>query len=85
MAKVTVGQETSMPEQTYAIKLWDLTTGKELRRLPHPKEHAVNRVAWSPDGRWVLTDYGSYDFGTPNQTVALDDFILAAELYAFAL
>lgn len=62
---VSGGQETVMPQQTYAVKLWDLATGKELRRLEHPAEHAVNSVACSPDGQYVLTDRHTYNFGPP--------------------
>jgi RNA polymerase sigma factor (sigma-70 family) len=62
---VSGGQDTLMPRQTYGVKLWDLNTGKELRRLPHPAEHAVSRIVYSPDGRYVLTNLSTYDFGPP--------------------
>lgn len=63
---ITVGRKSRKragAEVTYTVELWDLATGKELRRLPHAAKCAVNSVAWSPDGRYVLTDCGTYDFG----------------------
>jgi WD40 repeat protein len=35
------------------MRLWNLTTGREVRRFVHPDE--VNSVAFSPDGRFALS------------------------------
>jgi WD40 repeat protein len=38
-----------------AVRIWDLASGKEIRRLPHVKSPACS---FSPDGRWLQThDY----------------------------
>ncbi len=42
---------------TLAIRLWDLTTGKEHRPLAGPRGN-VRAVAWRSDGRLVLLDQG---------------------------
>jgi WD40 repeat protein len=34
-----------------SILLWDIATGKEVRRLAAP--HATHSVAFSPDGKWL--------------------------------
>ena len=62
---VSGGQDTLMPTQTYGVKLWDLTTGKELRTLQKESLYALYRAAYSPDGRFVLTNLQTYDFGSP--------------------
>ena len=38
------------------ILLWDVASGKELRRLPSP--HQVSSVAFSPDGKWLAAASG---------------------------
>jgi WD40 repeat protein len=35
--------------------LWDVDTGKEIRRFPGPSNVYLNRVALSPDGKYALT------------------------------
>ena len=62
---VSGGQDTLMPTQTYGVKLWDLATGKELRTLQQGSLYALYRAAYSPDGRFVLTNLQTYDFGSP--------------------
>jgi len=63
---VTGGCDTNKPnDQTYGVKLWDLSTGKELRTLQRGSGDAVYRVVWSPDGGYVLTNVRTYDFGPP--------------------
>jgi WD40 repeat protein len=39
-----------------SILLWDVASGKELRRLPSP--HQVSSVAFSPDGKWLAAASG---------------------------
>jgi WD40 repeat protein len=45
--------EPSGPDQTVPVRLWDLTTLKEVGRLPHPD--GINCLALSPDGRQLAT------------------------------
>src|SRR5260370_41706567 len=39
-----------------SVRLWDVNTGKELRRLERDK--SVYTVTWSPDGRLIATAGG---------------------------
>jgi WD40 repeat protein len=57
------------------VRLWDVKTGKELRRMAH--KGAVNDAKISPDGRWVL----SAGFG--DRTVRLWDLSDGTELHQF--
>ena len=59
----------------HTLKLWDLTTGKELRTFTGHKEE-VSRVAIAPDGRTALS--GSFD-----QTLKLWDLVSGDVLAAF--
>jgi WD40 repeat protein len=45
--------ERSGSDQTLPVRLWDLTTLKEVGRLPHPE--GINCLALSPDGRQLAT------------------------------
>ena len=62
-------------------RLWDATTGKELRRFVGHSE-AVRSVAFSPDGRCVLTGGGVPAFGE-DHTARLWDTASAKELHRF--
>lgn len=42
------------------VRLWDRATGRELRRFQE-SELGVNAVAFSPDGRMILTGGGNWD------------------------
>jgi WD40 repeat protein len=39
--------------QPPTVQIWDVTTGKVVRELAHPR--GVNGIAWSPDGRFLAT------------------------------
>jgi len=60
---VAGGHNPVLPNQTDGVKRLDLNTAEELRRLPHPAEYPVYRVAYSSDGKYVLTNHRKYDFG----------------------
>ncbi len=62
---VSAGMDASDPKQIYGVKLWDLATGKELRTLQQGSLYAVSYLACSPDGRYVMTNLHTYDFGVP--------------------
>jgi WD40 repeat protein len=42
------------------LKLWDIATGREIRAMKGHKEKILS-VAFSPDGRYILSGPGSYD------------------------
>ena len=53
----------SVPDVTYAAHVWDAATGQPVTPpLPHPGK--VHKVAFSPDGRWVVTATGDYTRGS---------------------
>ena len=52
------GTQLFSASQDYTARLWDATTGQELRRLQH--ENDVNAAAFSPDGKIVLTGDSSW-------------------------
>ncbi len=39
-----------------SLKLWDVSTGKEVRQLPHPADRGINQVAYSADGKLAATN-----------------------------
>jgi WD40 repeat protein len=39
-------------------RVWDVAAGSLIATLPHGADHELNRVRFSPDGRWVLTAGG---------------------------
>jgi RNA polymerase sigma factor (sigma-70 family) len=57
---LSAGEET--PDTTgelrlqFSLKLWDLSTGKEVRALPHPVKWGIKQVAYSPDGKLAVTN-----------------------------
>jgi WD40 repeat protein len=59
----------------WSLRLWDLTTGKELRRFEgHTKP--VRSVAFAPDGRWALS-------AAEDQTMRLWDLETGKEIRRF--
>lgn len=39
----------------HPMRLWDVTSGRELRSFAKPPKHLVRSVAFSPDGKYVLS------------------------------
>jgi WD40 repeat protein len=74
------------PDRT--IRLWDVASGKELRRL-EGHDSAVHSVAFSPDGRRALSGAGSTRQKAEDQaepvdcTVRLWDVETGVELHRF--
>lgn len=58
------------------VRLWELETGKELRRFEH--KYTIDSVAFSPDGRRVLSSSRDGD-----QTVRAWDRATGKELHSF--
>src|SRR5262249_7085861 len=58
--EVPKGKKNTDPsEQRRFVTIWDLATGKAIRRTPLPEQYA-SRVAFSPDGKYygvVASDY----------------------------
>jgi WD40 repeat protein len=52
----TGGFDDITEKHPVSILLWDIATGKEVRRLASP--HAVQSVAFSPDGKWLAAASG---------------------------
>jgi WD40 repeat protein len=46
------------------LRIWDITTGKEIRQIQTSPERAINCIAFSPDGRVIAAE-------NTNQTVSL--------------
>jgi len=68
-----------------AVRLWDLTTGKELRRFEGHRG-AVYGVAFSPDGRYVVSGSGDFDWGRAlpvDCTIRFWDVETGKELHSF--
>jgi WD40 repeat protein len=57
------------------IKLWDITTGSEIRTFSKPPDYVLS-VAFSPDGRQILS-------GSENGTVKLWDMATDKEIRTF--
>ena len=51
------GREFATASRDGSVRRWDVVTGAELGRLDHPE--AVQDVAYSPDGRWLVTLAGA--------------------------
>jgi WD40 repeat protein len=58
------GQLLATGDQKGTTRLWDCTTGKELRVLGAPEWNAVYPLAWSPDSRLLLTARGWQEYPT---------------------
>jgi RNA polymerase sigma factor (sigma-70 family) len=48
----------------FSLKLWDLSTGKEVHILPHPAHWGIKQVAYSPDGKLAVTNTHVWDLTT---------------------
>jgi serine/threonine protein kinase/WD40 repeat protein len=64
----------------YAIRLWDMETGKVLRRFDGP--HTTHAIAVSPDGRRALSSHARFDGGPElaNYPILLWDLDTGKEL-----
>ncbi|MCA9637508.1 MAG: WD40 repeat domain-containing protein, partial [Myxococcales bacterium] len=51
------GREFATASDDGTVRRWDARSGAEIGRLDHPD--AVNQVAYSPDGRWLVTAAGA--------------------------
>ncbi len=60
-----------------SLKLWDISTGKEIKTLTGHTEDRVSSVAFSPEGRYVLS-------GCSDKTVKLWDISTGKEIRTFA-
>ena len=57
--------------QDHTVRLWDLATGREVRRMEGHTE-PVRSVAFSPDGRYALSGSGSWE--STDHTLRLWEF-----------
>jgi WD40 repeat protein len=71
-----------LPGSDFAIRLWDLDSGKELRRFKGHKA-AVWCVAFSPDGKRILSGSGHWLLDNPDKSVRLWDVDSGKELHRF--
>jgi WD40 repeat protein len=55
----------------FSLKLWDLSTGKEVRTLPHPAGWGIKQVAYSPDGKLAATNTHVWNVTTGKMVRAL--------------
>jgi WD40 repeat protein len=44
---------------TNSAKVWDTKTGKLINTIPHESEMKINKVEFSPDNKYLLTDGGT--------------------------
>jgi WD40 repeat protein len=90
----SVMQGMLTPRHVYdgAIRLWDLKTGRELRRFGSDL-HIVSSLAFSPDSRWILAgsmERGSpvclrlFDFGTGNEVRRLGEHPVGVNTVSFS-
>lgn len=62
-----------------SLRLWDVQTGLEIQRFDH-LENTINSVAFSPDGKAVLTGFGRSSFSNENNSLVLWDLTSGAEI-----
>lgn len=43
-----------------SLKVWDARTGRELAAGKHPRSEGARRLAFSPDGNWLVEGNGNY-------------------------
>jgi RNA polymerase sigma factor (sigma-70 family) len=58
------GYDATVTKLQHSLRLWDVTTGQEVRRLPHPPEWGIRRLAFSPDGKLAATTTHVWDMTT---------------------
>ena len=58
------GQLLATGDQKGTTRLWDCTTGEELRALRTPEWNVMYPLAWSPDSRLLLTARGWQEYPT---------------------
>ena len=68
-------QESTHPSASGVIKLWDVTTGRELRRLSGHQDH-IKALHFSPDGKWLAS-------GSRDHTIKLWDVGTGQEIRSF--
>lgn len=64
------------------IRIWDIGDWKELRKWK--AAHNVNALAFSPDGRFLLSGLGNAGFGTRGGSVRLWEIATGRDLGGFA-
>jgi WD40 repeat protein len=73
----------NVPGKDFAVRLWDLETGKLIRQF---EGHGAGiwAVAFSPDGRRILSGSGHWVLDSPDKTVRLWDVETGKELARFS-
>jgi WD40 repeat protein len=69
-------------ESDHSVRLWDVQTGKELRKFDGHK-NGVWSVAFSPDGKWALSCSGHWMHPSTDTTMRLWDVETGKELHKF--
>jgi RNA polymerase sigma factor (sigma-70 family) len=66
-------------ENQDAVIVWDAMTGRQFRRLPLPAPVSVNDLAFSPDGRTLVTAQRDGHFRNPQSAVRFWELATAKE------
>ena len=63
--RVVVTAQSCDPERDSVIKFWDVSTGREVRRLLPGKKRWTSALAFSPDGRYLASKSADLDTSSP--------------------
>jgi len=65
---ISAGEETPVMfnglRLQFTLRLWDLGTGKEIRKLPHLIDLGIQHVGYSSDGKYCVTNTHAWDVAT---------------------